>query len=263
MANNYPTLRQTFLIFGFLLLVSLLSIIILNLVEYFLFDINDSLINFLNYSIPTILTAFKYIKKKKLLNAEEYFIKTEKIDTWVYLQIFFLTILFIIVIDPINLLIPVPEWFSEIMQKMISKSLFSFTQVVLIAPVFEEIIFRGVILDGFLKIYSPKKSIIWSSILFGLIHLNPWQALGAFFIGLFIGWIYYRTQSIIPGILIHFTNNLIAFLLLLYSQNNALAFSDLFENKIIYLILIIIFSVIFYFGLKIFNKQLNKRFIGL
>jgi membrane protease YdiL (CAAX protease family) len=117
----------------------------------------------------------------------------------------------VVIIDPITVLIPVPDWFNDLMIKMVSKDIYSFVTIVMIAPIFEELIFRGIILDGFLKVYSPKKSIIWSSVLFALIHLNPWQAIGAFLIGLFIGWVYYRTQSIIPCILIHFTNNLIAF----------------------------------------------------
>lgn len=46
--------------------------------------------------------------------------------------------------------------------------------MVIAAPVLEELIFRGMMLEGLLKKYSPVTSIIISSILFGVAHLNPW-----------------------------------------------------------------------------------------
>jgi membrane protease YdiL (CAAX protease family) len=50
-----------------------------------------------------------------------------------------------------------------------------------------------------------------SASVFAIIHGNWAQGLGAFFIGLVIGWIYWKTNSIIPGIIIHFVNNAFAF----------------------------------------------------
>lgn len=50
-----------------------------------------------------------------------------------------------------------------------------------------------------------------SSILFGIVHLNPWQFISAFIIGLFSGWVYYKTRNLTLSILIHFVNNLFAF----------------------------------------------------
>jgi len=261
--NYYPTIKQAFNIFGFLMLMIILFTIVLRLIDDFLFDINNSLVTLLLYSLPIIITTYRYAIKKKISNSDNYTIKINKISNWIYLQIILLSILLIIIIDPITVLIPVPECFRNLMIKTVSKDIYSFITIVLIAPIFEELIFRGIILDGFLKIYSPKKSIIWSSILFAFIHLNPWQAIGAFLIGLFIGWIYYRTQSIIPCILIHFTNNLMAFLIFVLSSNNVLTFSDLVDNKIIFITLIISFSTMFYFGLSLFNKRLNKSIINL
>lgn len=43
--------------------------------------------------------------------------------------------------------------------------------------------------------------------LFGLLHLNPWQFIAAFNLGLLAGWVFYRTKSIIPAIAVHFVNN--------------------------------------------------------
>ena len=82
-----------------------------------------------------------------------------------------------------------------------------FVAVVIIAPITEELFFRGIILNGLLLIYKPIKSIFVSALLFGLIHLNPWQLLPAITAGILIGWIYYKTNNILLCILIHGFNN--------------------------------------------------------
>jgi membrane protease YdiL (CAAX protease family) len=82
---------------------------------------------------------------------------------------------------------------------------------VIAAPILEELIFRGIILDGLFKKYSPIKSILISSMLFGLVHLNPWQFVAGLIIGIFSGWVYYRTRSLSFSIIIHAAANLSGF----------------------------------------------------
>jgi hypothetical protein len=107
-------------------------------------------------------------------------------------------------ITPIIELYPPPEWFEEIFEGLLGDSDFwSFMTLVIAAPFFEELLFRGVILDGFLKQYSVRKSILWSSFFFGLFHLNPWQFVTAMILGSFIGWVYHRTRSLLPCMAIH------------------------------------------------------------
>lgn len=78
----------------------------------------------------------------------------------------------------------------------------------ILGPVFEEIIYRGIILKGLLASNSPKLAIIASSIIFAVSHGKPIQILGALILGLFLGWIYYKTKSLGLTILLHFTANL-------------------------------------------------------
>lgn len=84
-----------------------------------------------------------------------------------------------------------------------------------VAPITEEVFFRGLMLRGFLKRYSEFKSILISSILFALIHLNPYQIIAAFFIGLFLGWLFSRTGSLMLCILVHALHNGIVWLMML------------------------------------------------
>lgn len=80
-----------------------------------------------------------------------------------------------------------------------------------VGPICEEIIFRGVILEGFLRKYDPMKAILFSALIFGIIHLQPLQVVGAFFSGAVLGWIYYKTRSLWVCIFIHIINNFLAF----------------------------------------------------
>lgn len=80
--------------------------------------------------------------------------------------------------------------------------------IVILAPVVEELLFRGAIQGYMIKKYgNPYFSIFVSSLIFGLIHANPAQIPFAFILGLSLGWMYYITGSLIPSILMHFVNN--------------------------------------------------------
>jgi uncharacterized protein len=116
------------------------------------------------------------------------------------------------IIMPLVSLIPMPDFVKEIFQAFAARDgVLSFIAIVFAAPILEELIFRGIILNGLLKKYSPLNSIILSSVLFGIVHLNPWQFIGALIIGIFSGWVYYRTEKLTLSIIIHSVNNLLAF----------------------------------------------------
>ena len=86
-------------------------------------------------------------------------------------------------------------------------------QTLITAPIFEELLFRGIILNGLLNKYknSSKKAIIYSAMVFGLVHLNIPQGINAFIGGIILGFIYCYTKSMKLSIFAHFINNLIIF----------------------------------------------------
>ena len=83
---------------------------------------------------------------------------------------------------------------------------------VVIAPVTEEIVFRGLILRGLLGRWRPMAAILFSSGLFALVHFNPAQAPVALLLGLLTGWLYARTRSLGLCILAHALNNAASYL---------------------------------------------------
>ncbi len=72
-----------------------------------------------------------------------------------------------------------------------------------IAPVVEEMLFRGVILRGFLQRYQRSHAIWGSAALFGLAHLNIYQFVAALLLGAVSGWLYERSRSLVPCIALH------------------------------------------------------------
>jgi len=83
----------------------------------------------------------------------------------------------------------------------------SFLLTAIFAPVFEEWLCRGMVLRGLLAKMKPGWAIVISALFFAVIHMNPWQALNAFGIGVVMGYVYYKTGSLWLTMLIHFVNN--------------------------------------------------------
>ena len=96
----------------------------------------------------------------------------------------------------------------ELLQQMTGGPFWSsFLLTAIFAPVFEEWLCRGMVLRGLLTKMKPGWAIVVSALFFALIHMNPWQALNAFIIGLVMGYVYYKTGSLLLTMLIHFVNN--------------------------------------------------------
>ena len=79
----------------------------------------------------------------------------------------------------------------------------------ILAPIIEEVIFRGALLKNLCAKYSNTSSIILSSIVFSVIHFQP-EVFGAIFIiSVLLSRLFLRTQTLIAPILFHIINNLI------------------------------------------------------
>ncbi|AOE91301.1 CPBP family intramembrane metalloprotease [Ralstonia solanacearum] len=103
----------------------------------------------------------------------------------------------------VSYVFPLQQSMGDTMQKIVASGLGSIVLVCLIAPVVEEMLFRGIILRSFLRQYAPGVAIVHSAAVFGLAHLNVYQFVGGFLIGLLLGKLYERTRSLLPGMLVH------------------------------------------------------------
>lgn len=114
-------------------------------------------------------------------------------------------------------MLPAPDWVMESLLELVEgkQSLWgSVLILVIVAPLTEEFLFRGLILDGFLQRYTIRIAILMSALLFAVFHLNPWQFVGAFVVGALFAWWRVNTGSILPGIFGHAFYNAIPMLVL-------------------------------------------------
>ena len=113
------------------------------------------------------------------------------------------------VIEPVSMLLPeMSEQMKKAMELLLDGPLWvTLLSVSVFAPFFEEWLCRGILLRGLLKKVSPAWAIVISSLVFGLIHMNLWQAIPAFLIGCLFGYVYYKTGSLKLTMLMHCVNN--------------------------------------------------------
>ncbi|MGP1462773.1 CPBP family intramembrane glutamic endopeptidase [Tannerella sp.] len=262
--KSYPSVSQSFGITGILILgVLLFSPVDLLLNKFIGKEASMLICYLLSIGIPSWIV---YLIRKRKTDAHSFnlTVKNKRIIPFIIIAAI---VLLMGVVGPITSLIPIPESFKKALIGLVSqRGVFTFMLMVIAAPVLEEFIFRGIILDGLLKRYSPTKSILVSSLLFGLVHLNPWQFVTGFIIGIFSGWVYYRTRSLSFSIIIHAAANLTGFLMRFFIDVDSSMNASLLDmySRLINLILVIagsvlIVSVCVYFLRKEFERLKDRN----
>lgn len=142
--------------------------------------------------------------------------------------------------------------------KMIMSSRYGFITLCIFVPLVEELVFRGAILRSLSGFFSnPWAAIVLSSAVFALVHGNPAQMPHALLIGLLLGWMYVRTGSILPGVVLHWVNNTAVYVLyVLLPQTADMKLIELFGGDQKRVVLSMVFSL---FILVPALYQLNMR----
>lgn len=114
--------------------------------------------------------------------------------------------------DGFNGIMPdTPDWFESAMEQIMDAPVWiTLISVSIFAPLFEEWLCRGLVLRGLLQKTGPTAAIVVSAAFFAILHMNPWQALPAFLLGLLFGYVYYKTGSLKLTMLMHCVNNTMA-----------------------------------------------------
>ena len=111
-------------------------------------------------------------------------------------------------------------------------------------PTIEEICFRGIVLGGLLRTRCrPWLAILISTLLFALLHGLGANIVTAILFGILVGWLYWHTGSIIPGLIIHITNNSLT----------AIDLSN--QTNTFYLIILVVGLVLLAYGVWWFWKK--------
>ena len=159
-----------------------------------------------------------------------------------------------------QLFFPMPEIFEEqLLESFAIHSVSDFVIIVLsavvFAGIFEEMLFRGFVQKTFEKEFSITQAILVTSFIFGMIHMNPWWLIQISFFGIFLGILAWKSDSIIPSMIVHFINNGLSIIFINSVQDNDQLF--LYQNNI-YIPLIIAVCFITFFGFKLFINICDK-----
>ncbi len=251
----YPSLPQAWVIFVVFLAASIAIGLLLAVVNELAGIRNLSIGNFFGYNISMLFVIW-FAWKNSLKHTEKVF-HFNPLKPVLYPLLVILTLSFVIFLDPLTNLLPMPEIFEELMAMLATRDIWTFMMVGITGPILEEALFRGIILDGFLIRYRPGKAIFWSAFLFGLFHLNPWQFIPGFLIGLLLGYIYMKTRSLLPVILIHVVNNSFSYLIMYYYGEEVNSFVDLFSESGDYHLFLGISTLTFAASLFMLYKIIN------
>lgn len=235
---------------------SLIGVIVKLSFDYFRVDIRyNEAFNILSYlfTFLPVIWAFDYFvmrRKGKVLNFN---MQTRPFH--VYLLIFPMMFGMMLIAEFSTSLIPISgpvfgDWyqlFSEQMEAISDNTFMVFLLVSFFAPIIEEVIFRGIIQKGMINNgVKPRNAILVSALIFGIVHFNPWQFIGAFLLGIVLGVVYFKTKSLLMSIFLHFFNNTIAAIMLKFCDTDSFAELLQIPNYLILFIGIVIFAVFYY-----------------
>ena len=155
---------------------------------------------------------------------------------------------------------PLYEVFSKLMEKVSDDVPMMIIMTVVFAPILEEIIFRGIIQKGLMnKGWEPWKAILTASVVFGIVHGNPWQFVGAILLGGVLGTVYYKTKSLLLSMFLHAFNNLISCLLIIFSKTESISDTVSLSSWALLGIGIVVFGVFYWLFMKKYRVHYSEN----
>ncbi|MBO4571229.1 MAG: CPBP family intramembrane metalloprotease [Bacteroidales bacterium] len=179
----------------------------------------QSITYLLTFVFPAVYIAFraKAAKMDSIMNGTEpvriNYPTFGKAGAWIVFSLAAMAVVTLsVAIEPLTSLLPMPDMMKKLFEDaFVNTRLWdAILSTCIFAPILEELLCRGIIMRGLLQKTTPMKAILWSAFIFAVIHLNPWQAIPAFIIGLLFGWLYYRTGCLWLTIFLHCLNNSIS-----------------------------------------------------
>lgn len=145
-----------------------------------------------------------------------------------------------------------PNWVENEFDMILSNR-WGYLAIGLLAPLSEEIVLRGAVLRSLLskpllagrsERVNAWTAIVISAVFFALVHMNPAQMPHAFVIGLLLGWMYWRTGSILPGVAYHWANNSMAYIIYNVYPDPDIKLVDVFKGSELHVLMAVGFSLL-------------------
>ncbi len=172
------------------------------------------------------LLFFLIARKEPLLQR----LRIQKVAPAALLATVVLSIGIIIIVDEFDrlasLLFTPPEYMNNLSSMLqfnsFGMALFLTAGIVLLAPLGEELLFRG-FLQQFLEQYwqDITRAVLVTSLFFAIIHMNPFWLIQIYILGLMLGYLTWRTGSIWAGFILHSANNFVALMFSNFDTNLA------------------------------------------
>ena len=192
-------------------------------------------------------------------------LRIKRISKNTLFSIIIISVGFIIIIDALDRIVYAlfgsPDFLGDLVEQLKIKSALNGILIILttiiVAPLVEEMLFRGFLQKVLEESWEDiTKAILVTSLFFALVHLNPYWIVQIYLLGMLLGYLSWRTNSIIPGIILHGLNNGFAVAL-----NNV---EDVFNRYYYWHNHVnpawIVFAIIIIFlGFKMLNKDLENQ----
>ena len=209
---------------------------------------------------------FYYAYRKAKVPLKELF-PVRKFNILLFVPIFFFIWGAQNLIGEVNILIdkiiPPPSWFWELFNKIFESDYGVYgaiLKVAIIAPIIEELIFRGVIMHGLMKNYSGTTAVVVSALMFALFHMNPWQFPATFVLGLLLGFLMLKKHNILLCIGGHAINNGIAlFTMYNWEEIKSVPMLNSKTSLILISILVSLVSFVIIYISSNQNQELQKK----
>lgn len=137
-----------------------------------------------------------------------------------------------VVFEPLLTLLPQPS------VDMMGRGFWSALTLIVFAPLFEEVICRGVVLGSVRAKYGVMAAWLSSSLFFAVLHLQPLLVVNALIIGLILGFIYIATGSLWASVVLHAVNNAVAYAMMVSGRGETMLI-DLVGSRTWYVVIYI------------------------
>lgn len=216
---SYPTGTDILAMIGFIVISAVIAVIVIGIMTFAGVDSGITMaVGYVVQILPAIL-FIKMFSRKRNAPGPGAKLSPGTMNPPLILWGLLLILVTSVVIEPLLELFPA-RYLDNLYDTM-GRGGWTVLTTVVLAPILEEILFRGQILGSIRNKYGAVTALLISSLIFGAIHIIPQQVVNAFFIGLILGYIYIKTGSLLSVIIMHAVNNALAYLQLELSDGEA------------------------------------------
>ena len=178
------------------------------------------------YAVGTLVCIWVFFKKRRRQVLEEISLFIPERETRKLLLVGAMGISLSLALSALLTLLPHVSWIWGDYTSFTSSKFYGYDRLltvltnVIMAPVMEEVVFRGFMIKRLLPEFSRRRAVLISTGFFALCHIYPIWILYAFGMGMMLAWIALRENNIFYSIIFHVGFNLSAFLISLINLSD-------------------------------------------